>query len=55
VVTHLTHGRGYLDAGLRFDYRDNLRFKFLFKDLLDNYLPEAGVERSIEIFYLNVF
>lgn len=55
VSTHLTNGRGYLDAGLRFDYRDNLRFKILFKDLLDNFYPEAGVERSIEIFYLNSF
>jgi hypothetical protein len=55
VATHLTHGRGYLDGGLRFDYRDNLRFKILFRDLLDNFYPEAGVERSIEIFYLNSF
>jgi hypothetical protein len=55
VATHLTRGRGYLDAGLRFDYRDNLRFKILFKDLLDNYLPVHGVDRSIEVFYLSSF
>jgi hypothetical protein len=55
AATHLTRGRGYLDAGLRFDYRDNLRFKFFFKDFLDNYTPESGVDRSIEIFYLNSF
>lgn len=55
VATHLTRGRGYLDGGVRFDYRDNLRFKILFKDLLDNYIPESGVDRSFEIFYLNSF
>jgi len=55
VATHLTRGRGYVDGGLRFDYRDNLRFKILFKDLLDDYIPDSGVERSIEIFYLNSF
>jgi len=55
VATHLTRGRGYLDGGLRFDYRDNLRFKILFKDLLGAYAPESGVDRSIEVFYLNSF
>jgi hypothetical protein len=55
VATHLTRGRGYLDSGLRFDYRDNLRFKILFKDLLDNYVPVSGVERSIEVFYVSTF
>jgi hypothetical protein len=55
VATHLTRGRGYLDSGLRFDYRDNLRFKILFKDLLDNYAPVSGVDRSIEVFYVNSF
>jgi hypothetical protein len=55
VATHLTRGRGYLDGGLRFDYRDNLRFKILFKDLLDNYLPVSGVDRSIEVFYISSF
>jgi len=39
VATHRTRGRGYLDSGLRFDYRDNLRFKIFFKDLLDDYVP----------------
>jgi hypothetical protein len=55
VVTHLTRGRGYLDSGVRFDYRDNLSFKVLFKDLLGNYLPESGVDRAIEFFYFNSF
>lgn len=55
VATHLTRGKGYLDTGLRFDYRDNVRFKILFKDLLDNYIPESGVFRSFEVFYVNSF
>jgi len=55
VATHLTRGRGYLDSGVRFDYRDNLRFKILFKDLLDNYLPQSGVDRSVEVFYISSF
>jgi len=55
VATHRTRGRGYLDSGLRFDYRDSLRFKVFFKDLLDNYIPESGVERSIEVFYVGSF
>jgi hypothetical protein len=55
VPTHLTRGRGYLDTGVRFDYRDNLRFKIFFKDLLDNYIAESGVDRSIEIFYVGSF
>jgi hypothetical protein len=55
VATHRTRGRGYLDSGLRFDYRDNLRFKIFFKDLLDNYIPVSGVERSIEVFYVSSF
>jgi len=55
IHTHLTRGKGYLDAGLRFDYRDNLRIKIFFKDLLDNYVPASGVERSMEIFYVNSF
>ncbi len=50
-----TRGRGYLDAGLRFDYRENLRIKLNFKDLLDNYLPESGIARSFELFYVNYF
>jgi hypothetical protein len=50
-----TRGRGYLDIGLRFDYGENLRFKLNFKDLLDNYLPESGVARSFELFYVNYF
>jgi hypothetical protein len=55
VASHRTRGRGYLDSGLRFDYRDNLRFKVFFKDLLDNYLPASGVDRSIEVSYVNSF
>jgi len=50
-----TKGYGYLDAGLKFDYRDNLRFKFLFKDLLGNYELENGVARFLEIFYISHF
>jgi hypothetical protein len=55
VPTHLTRGRGYLDAGARIDYGDNLRFKILFKDLFGNFRPETGVSRSIEVFYINSF
>ena len=55
VPSHRTRGRGYLDAGARVDYRDNLRFKLLFKDLLGNYLPETGVFRSVEVYYVNAF
>jgi hypothetical protein len=55
VATSRTRGRGYLDSGLRLDYRDNLRFKILFKDLLGNYIPETGVYRAIEVWYINVF
>ena len=55
VATHRMRSRGYLDSGLRFDYRDNLRFKIFFKDLLDNYLPASGVDRSIEVFYVSSF
>lgn len=55
VPSHLTRGRGYLDVGARLDYRDNLRFKILFKDLFGNFRPEAGVSRSIEVFYINSF
>lgn len=55
VATSRTRGKGYLDAGVRLDYHENLRFKILFKDLLGNYRPEAGVYRSIEVWYINVF
>jgi len=55
VPSHRTRGRGYLDCGVRFDYMDNLRIKMLFKDLLDNYIPERGVARTLEIFYVNYF
>ncbi len=50
-----TRGRGYLDLGLRFDYGENLRLKLNFKDLLDNYIPESGVARTFELFYVNYF
>ena len=50
-----TRGRGYLDAGIRFDYRENLRIKLHFKDLLDNYIPESGIARSFELFYIDYF
>jgi hypothetical protein len=53
--TSLTRGRGYLDAGVRFDYRDNLRFKFFFKDLLGNYIPDNSAARYFEIFYISFF
>lgn len=55
VPTHRTDGSGYLDLGVRFDYRDNLRFKLLFQDLLDSYLPESGVYRAIEVSYVGAF
>jgi hypothetical protein len=55
VPSARTRGRGYLDVGLRFDYRENLRLKLNFKDLLDNYMPESGIARSFELFYVNYF
>ncbi len=55
VATSRTRGKGYLDIGVRFDYQDSLRFKFLFKDLLDNYRPESGVYRAIEVSYISAF
>lgn len=55
VESTRTRGRGYLDCGIRFDYGENLRLRLLFKDLLDNYVPESGVARSIEIVYMNWF
>ena len=55
VPSSLTRGRGYLDTGLRFDFSENFRLKILFKDLLDNYKPESGVARTIEMFYANYF
>jgi hypothetical protein len=55
AATSRTEGKGYLDTGARFDYMENLRIKLLFKDLLGNYIPERGVARSIEIFYVNYF
>jgi hypothetical protein len=55
IVSTRTRGRGYLDCGIRFDYGENLRIRLLFKDLLDNYIPESGVARSIEIVYMNWF
>ena len=55
VESTMTKGRGYLDCGIRFDYGENLRLRILFKDLLDNYIPESGVARSIELVYMNWF
>jgi hypothetical protein len=55
VESTLTRGRGYLDTGVRFDYGENLRLRILFKDLLNNYIPESGVARSIEIVYIDWF
>ena len=51
----MTRGRGYLDVGVRFDYEENLRIRVNFKDLMNNYLPEPGVSRSVEISYINFF
>ncbi|MBN1164209.1 MAG: hypothetical protein JXB45_06500 [Candidatus Krumholzibacteriota bacterium] len=50
-----TRGRGYLDAGVRFQYMENLRIRVLFKDLLGNYVPQKGVARALEIFYIDYF
>ncbi len=55
IESSLTRGKGYFDAGLRFDYMENLRMKILFQDLLGNYIPDNGVARSIEIYYVNYF
>jgi hypothetical protein len=55
VPTTRTAGKGYLDAGIRFDYGENLRIRMLFKDLMGNYIPESGVARTVEIVYLNWF
>ena len=51
----MTRGRGYLDMGVRFDYRENLRIRVNFQDLMENYIPESGVSRSVEISYINFF
>ncbi len=50
-----TEGRGYLDTGIRFDYKENLRIRILFRDLLDNYNREPGVARAIEILFIDYF
>ncbi len=50
-----TKGRGYLDSGVQFTYRENLRIRLLFKDLLGNYTPKRGVARTLEIFYIGYF
>ncbi|MDD3642692.1 MAG: hypothetical protein PHQ19_04420 [Candidatus Krumholzibacteria bacterium] len=50
-----TRGRGYLDAGARFDFGGTLSMRLLFKDLTGNYAPERGVARTLEIFYTNWF
>lgn len=50
-----TRGRGYLDTGVRFDYKDNLRIRILFRDLTGNYNRDEGVARSIEILFVNYF
>ena len=50
-----TRGRGYLDTGIRFDYRDNLRIRLLFRDLSGNYTREQGVARSLEILFIDYF
>lgn len=50
-----TRGKGYLDTGIRFDYRENLRIRLLFMDLNGNYNREEGVARSIEILFVNNF
>lgn len=50
-----TRGRGYLDAGIRFDVGGTLSIRLLFKDLTGNYTPQQGVARSLEIFYTNWF
>ena len=53
--THRTRGRGYLDAGLCLEYRDNLQLKVLFKDILGNYAPDPRIVRSVEVLYINSF
>lgn len=50
-----TYGKGYLDSGVRFDYRENLRIRILFRDLLGNYNREKGVARSLEILFVSYF
>jgi hypothetical protein len=50
-----TKGKGYLDTGVRFDYRDNLRIRILFRDLTGNYNREHGVARSLEIMFIDYF
>ncbi|MCK4537515.1 MAG: hypothetical protein KAV42_01830 [Candidatus Krumholzibacteria bacterium] len=50
-----TEGKGYLDTGVRFDYRDNLRIRILFRDLIENYKRDDGVARSIEIMFIDYF
>jgi len=55
IPTSMTRGKGYLDAGVRMDFGDNLRLRLLFKDLLGNYTGAPGVARSMEISYINYF
>ncbi len=50
-----TKGKGYLDTGIRFDYRENLRIRVLFMDLTGNYNRQEGVVRSIEILFVDNF
>ncbi len=55
ISSSLTRGKGYLDTGVRMDFKENLRLRLLFKDLLGNYTGASGVARSIEISYINYF
>ncbi|MDZ7859714.1 MAG: hypothetical protein U5O15_03440 [Candidatus Krumholzibacteriota bacterium] len=55
IPSCLTRGKGYLDTGVRIDYKENLRLKFLFKDLLDNYTANSGISRAVGISYVNYF
>ena len=50
-----TYGKGYIDAGVRFDYKENLCIRILFRDLTGNYNRESGIARSVEILFVDYF
>ncbi|MFH1755584.1 MAG: hypothetical protein ABIA59_07750 [Candidatus Latescibacterota bacterium] len=49
------NGGIYLDAGLRFDYGDNLSFMLIFRDLTGNFQDTKQVGREFEIVFVDTF
>ncbi len=50
-------GKGgiYLDGAIRFNYRDNLSFMLIFRDLTGNFRGASGVGRELEISFWDAF